>query len=104
MTEKSETPGMQFKDGDEVSIMRGLHRNETARVIGVNAGQQEYAVRFTDGSFGLINAVNVRAPEEPSITASQLAAMLGNYIGEIPTNLLDEIAAALPGIDLALSK
>lgn len=96
MTEQSKN--MQFKDGDEITVMRGLHRNEAALVIGVDATAQEYAVKFADGSFGLINAVNVRVPQEPTITAGQLAEAIGEYGSEIPTPVLVALETLAPGI------
>jgi len=94
MTEKSEIPA--FRTGDEISIMRGKHRNTTGIVVVYSTATAEYAVRFPDGSLDVINAVNVRVPDEPTITASQLAQAFGD---DIPSTLvLARLEALAPGI------
>lgn len=96
MTEKSETP--VFKTGDEISIMRGKHRNATAIVLDYSTATAEYAVKFADGGLGVINAVNVRVPDEPSITASQLAQAFGNDAEEISDVVFARLEGLVPGI------
>jgi len=96
MTDKSEV--LVFKTGDEISIMRGKHRGATATVVDYSAGPAEYAVQFADGSFGVINAVNVRVPDEPSITASELASAFGTDAGNVPDQVWVRMEALAPGI------
>lgn len=94
MTEKSEAP--VFKTGDEISIMRGKHRGATATVVDYSIATAEYAVKFLDGKLDVINAVNVRVPDEPSITASQLGQAFGD---DVPSTLvLARLEALVPGI------
>lgn len=96
MTEKSEVP--VFKTGDEISIMRGKHRNATAIVLDYSIATAEYAVKFPDGSLGVINAVNVRVPDESTITASQLAQAFAEHGSTIPTTVMETLEALAPGI------
>jgi hypothetical protein len=103
MTEQSGTKAMQFEYGDEITVMRGKHRNETATVVYVDPTNRQYAAKFADNAVDLINEVNVRTPEEPTITASQLAAILNKHTDDLPADLLAEIEKALPGIPLGIT-
>lgn len=96
MTEKSEIP--TFKTGDEISIMRGKHRNATALVLDYSSATAEYAVKFPDGSLGVINAVNVRVPDEATITASQLAQAFGEDARGVSDQVWERLEALVPGI------
>lgn len=96
MSEQSET--MKFSPKDEITIMRGLHRGTKATVLAVDYGKAQYAVTLADGSFAVINAVNVREPEEVTITAQQLADALGNYAEDLPVHVLEALETAAPGI------
>lgn len=73
MTDKSE---MAFKQGDEVTIVRGKLKGLTGNVLGVDTEADKYAVQTADGSFAVVNAVNVKVPEEPTLTLSQVRALL----------------------------
>jgi ribosomal protein L24 len=94
MTDKSEAPA--FKTGDEISIMRGKHRGATAIVVDYSTGQ--YAVKLPDGNLDVINAVNVRVPDEPTITASQLGQAFGDEGHEISNAVFERLEALVPGI------
>jgi hypothetical protein len=96
MTEKSEIPA--FRTGDEISIMRGKHRNTTGIVVVYSIATAEYAVRFPDGSLDVINAVNVRVPDEPTITASQLAQAFGSDAVDVSGQVRERLEALVPGI------
>jgi hypothetical protein len=96
MIEKSEAPA--FKTGDEISIMRGKHRNATATVLDYSTATAEYAVKFPDGSLGVINAVNVRVPDEATITASQLAQAFGSDASDVDGEVWERLEALVPGI------
>jgi hypothetical protein len=106
MTEKSETPPQLqlFKTGDEISIMRGKHRNATAIVLDYSTATAEYAVKFPDGSLGVINAVNVRVPDEATITAGQFAQAFSDFGGEIPRVVMEALETLAPGITARIAR
>lgn len=86
-----------FSQGDKVHIMRGTHRGTEAEVIGVN-GKDSYAVKFSDGSFAVINAVNVKEPAEATITSQELAQAFGVDAAEVPTEVWERLERLVPGI------
>lgn len=75
MTEQSETV-QKYNIGDEITVMRGLERGKTAEVIGVDSEKEQYAIKFTDNSFAVVNFVNAKAPVEGTISASPLATIV----------------------------
>lgn len=95
MTDKSE---MRFEQGDEITIMRGKHKGQTARVLAVDESNDAYGVQFADGSFAPINAVNVKVPDEATITASQLAHVLGAEANDLSSLVMSRLEDVSPGI------
>jgi hypothetical protein len=95
-----------YAEGDTISIMRGKTRGKTAQVIGVDQTNKTYAVRYTDGTLGTINHVNVKTPDEKTITASALAGLIqATYdgAGGVDTRTLDALVDRLTdaGLDTA---
>lgn len=80
MTTQSETiEAMKYNQGDEITIMRGIHRGKTAKVLGVDAAKRQYATQLTDGQFVVINEVNTKAPQEGQVQASRLATLVKTW-------------------------
>jgi hypothetical protein len=83
MTNESETTPktdpMAYGVGDEITIMRGLDRGKHARILGADATNRKYNVQFTDGSFAVVNEVNVKPPAEGTVTASKLADLVNEW-------------------------
>lgn len=80
-TSETQTPTSELKYavGDEITIMRGLDRGKHAKVLGVDVANRKYNVQFTDGSFSVVNEVNVKPPAEGTVTASKLADLVGSW-------------------------
>jgi hypothetical protein len=93
MTQSESTP--QFKAGDGVTIKRGKHAGKTASVLDVSP--TEYSIKYADGGFGVVNHDNVKDRVEPTITATQLGAIVMEHIHNLPTAFIDEVRAALDG-------
>jgi hypothetical protein len=78
-----------YAEGDTITVMRGKTRGQTAQVIGVDQTNKTYAVRYTDGTLGTINHVNVKTPDEKTITASALAGLIQATLEETSERGLD---------------
>jgi KOW motif-containing protein len=96
MTDTSEA--MKLSQGDEITIMRGKHKGQIGKVLDVDKTSETYAVKFSDGSFAPINAVNVRVPDAVTITAEALGQALSNEGGELSDTCMARLEAAAPGI------
>lgn len=89
---KDEKVTMDYKVGDEISVSRGKHRKQTATVLAVDEAKGTYAVKFADGSLGVVNAASVKAPVEGTVTVSQLAELIysapgGDALAALETNV-----------------
>ena len=89
---------LQFKAGDEITIARGKYRNQTALVVEASESPAQYAAKLADGTLTIVNAVNVRQPQEVSISAHDLADVLSVYAGGIPSEVFESLEAKVPGI------
>jgi hypothetical protein len=113
MTEQSENQNtsMDFTNGQTVTVMRGKTRGQTAEVIGVDTEHKTYAVKYADGTFGVINAVNVKAPTEDTIGEAKLAAeiqtlaadLAGSGFSDNVQALVSRLSSDLPGLGARIS-
>lgn len=65
-----------YAAGDTITVMRGKTRGQTAQVLHTDETNKTYAVKYTDGSVGVVNHVNVKTPDEKTITATALAGLV----------------------------
>lgn len=93
--EKTEPGPMKYKSGDELSVSRGKSAGRTATVLAVDKIKRQYAVQYTDGTVGTVNDVNVKAPAEGTITASELAQVMTNVT--TLEDLVDILKASVDG-------
>jgi hypothetical protein len=103
MTDTSEgkTSTPQFKTGDTISIMRGIHRNDTATVLDVDEANEQYAVRLTSGGVAVVNFVNAKGPEIEPIDADKLAGALNSY--GLDATVLGHLESVFPQLSGKLS-
>jgi len=73
------TGPLEYKVGDEFSIMRGIHRGKAAKVIHVDEANRQYTVILTDGSGVVVNEVNVKPQTPGTIKATDLAALVTRW-------------------------
>jgi hypothetical protein len=111
---QSDTNVMKFTTGQTITVMRGKTRGKVAEVIGVDAENKTYAVKYEDGTFGVINAVNVKVPTEATIGEAKLAAEIQTILndsagarGEDTRSALQafvsRLSADLPGLGARIS-
>jgi hypothetical protein len=96
-----------FEVGDKAQVMRGQFRGKSAEILTPADPEQKYAVRFDDGSVAVINAVNLKAPAEGSISAGRLAAEIQTSVNDAEGNsplanalqaLVSRLEADIPGL------
>lgn len=95
----------QYSQGDEITVMRGLDRGKTAKVMGVDEKNEQYAVQFADGAFSVVNFVNVKAPQEGTVTVTTLVDAFTEAIQSGERDILQLAArldATLPGFSTKL--
>jgi hypothetical protein len=88
--------------GDKGTISRGTHKGQTGEILAVDTTNEKYAVKFESGELATISMKAFKAPQEPSITRSELASALN--AASLPANdpitaaVLDHLEKALPGL------
>lgn len=90
----------QYSQGDEITVMRGLDRGKTAKVMGVDTKNEQYAVQFADGAFSVVNFVNVKTPQEGTVTVTTLADVFTESITAGERDIFQvatRLEAILPG-------
>lgn len=90
-----------IKKGIMVSVKRGAKlAGQAAEVIEVNGN--EAALKLADGSFTVQKITNIKVPDEPVITLSELAAIVQNEAESAPdagvfVPLVNRLEDAIPG-------
>lgn len=97
-----------YATGDTITIMRGKTRGQVAKVVAVDNENKTYAVTYPDGTLGVVNHVNVKTPDEKTITASALAALIqatydANQADGLETTVLDALVRRLTDAGLDTS-
>jgi hypothetical protein len=109
---QTKTVSMDYTVGQSIVPARGKTRGKTAEVIGVDAEHKTYAVKYADGTFGVVNAVNVKAPTEDTIGEAKLAAEIqtaatdwnaGESGQDVLQALVSRLSADLPGLGARIS-
>jgi uncharacterized protein with FMN-binding domain len=106
MTEQNETQPMQYTAGQTITVMRGKTRGQSAEVLAVDSERKAYAVKYPDGTLGVVNAVNVKAPTEATIGEAKLAAEISTLLSDVSDDgvagqvqaFVSRLEADLPGL------
>lgn len=94
---------MTFKAGDTVTVQRGLNKGKSGEVLHVSDVDKTYAVKFEDGGLAIINAVNVKTPDEGQIQEGALAAIVQTGINEAdPADALAGVRSIVALLEKAL--
>lgn len=111
-TQDNSKASMSYTTGQTITVMRGKTRGKTAEVIGVDAPNRQYAVKYADGTYGVVNAVNVKTPSEDTIGEAKLAAEIQTAAGDFPQiqevqdalqSLVSRLSSDLPGLGARVS-
>jgi hypothetical protein len=65
-------PGPEFRIGDTVTLHRGKNAGTQVEILGYSKTDDSYAVRFTDGTFTVTPAKNVKIPQERLVPLSRI--------------------------------
>lgn len=95
MSEQSE---MRFKTGDEITIMRGKLKGQTATVLEADQAERTYAAKLAGGGLAVVNEVNVKVPDEATITATELAQALGTEGDDLSDQVMERLENVSAGI------
>jgi len=107
----TEATNHTFNVGDEASVIRGKLRGRKGEIIAFNEGDKTYAVKLEDGTLAVLNAGNLKAPVDSTVSVRALVAVLAGFGQEAGTADRDaavRIAAMLdsvaPGTSVKLNE
>jgi hypothetical protein len=71
--------GHTFNQGDEATVIRGKLRGRKGSILKHNATAGTYAVELEDGTLAVVNAGNLKAPVDSTISVRALVAALAGF-------------------------
>lgn len=84
---------MSIQTGDTVTIRRGKLANQTGTVVALAEGQA--VLQLASQELSVQKLTNVRAPEQPTITADALALHVRGTVSEAGTIYKDDLVTVL---------
>jgi hypothetical protein len=103
--------GHTFNVGDEASVIRGKLRGRKGSILKYNATDKTYAVELEDGTLAVLNAGNLKAPVDSTVSVRALVSTLagfGQEAGTADRDAVVRIAAMLdsvaPGTSVKLAE
>lgn len=100
---------MSIEKNEKVTIKRGKLAGQSGEIEAGPDAQDQYAVKLDSGELIVQKASNLRAPEELTVTASQLGMALAQARQETVLNegieardLADALESIVPGISAKL--
>lgn len=107
----TEAAGHKFNVGDEATVIRGKLRGRKGQIIAHNEADGTYAVTLDGGTLAVVNAGNLKAPQDSTISVAALVKALHGFGQEAGTPdrdaavrlaaMLDEAA---PGVSVKLNE
>jgi hypothetical protein len=99
--------GHTFNVGDEARVVRGKLRGRNGKILAFNQGDKTYAITLEDGTLAVVNAGNLKAPADSTVSIAALVGVLHGFPFASPDDAvrfaaaLDEVA---PGVSAKLSE
>jgi hypothetical protein len=99
--------GHKFNVGDEATVIRGKLRGRKGSILKHNPNADTYAVELEDGTLAVVNAANLKAPVDSTVSVKALVSALAGLQADDPTTtarvaaLIDTVA---PGFSAKLAE
>lgn len=107
----TEAAGHKFNVGDEATVIRGKFRGRKGEIIAHTESDNTYAVRLDGGTLSVLNAGNLKAPQDSTVSVSALVKALhgfGQEAGPADRDAAIRLAAmldeAVPGVSVKLNE
>jgi hypothetical protein len=71
--------GHTFNQGDEATVIRGKLRGRKGTILKHNPTAETYAVELEDGTLAVVNAKNLKAPQDSTISVRALVTVLAGF-------------------------
>lgn len=99
--------GHSFNVGDEASVIRGKLRGRKGNILAFNPGDKTYAITLDGGTLAVVNAANLKAPQDSTVSVQALVSVLRDFRSEdegLITRLASALDAVTPGISAKLNE
>lgn len=99
--------GHTFNVGDVARVIRGKLRGQNGKIIAFNEGDKTYAITLESGTLAVVNAANLKAPADSTVSIQALVKVLSSFQFADPSeavrlaSALDEFA---PGTSAKLNE
>jgi hypothetical protein len=99
--------GHQFNIGDAARVIRGKLRGRNGKILAHNEADKTYAITLEDGTLAVVNAGNLKAPADSTVSVQALVGVLGQLQADDPTTtarvaaLIDSVS---PGFSTKLAE
>jgi hypothetical protein len=101
-----------FDTGTKATITRGKYRGKVAEILSAADPEGQHAVKLEDGTVAVVNASNLKAPDEATISEAKLAAEIQTAAGDESDNpsvlnalakLVSRLSGDMPGLGARIS-
>lgn len=105
----TEAAGHKFNTGDEATVIRGKLRGRKGVIMAYSEADQTYAVTLDGGTLAVVNAKNLKAPVDSTVSVKAIVSALAEF-GQTPEDrdAANRLAAALdavvPGVSVKLNE
>jgi ribosomal protein L24 len=99
--------GHTFNIGDKARVIRGKLRGQNGKIIAFNEADKTYAITLDSGTLAVVNAGNLKAPADSTVSVQALVAALATLQADDPTTtarvaaLIDSVS---PGFSAKLAE
>jgi hypothetical protein len=99
--------GHVFNVGDKARVIRGKLRGQNGKIIAFNEADKTYAITLDSGTLAVVNAGNLKAPADSTLSVQALVGVLAKLQADDPTTtarvaaLVDEVS---PGFSAKLAE
>lgn len=101
--------GHTFNPGDTASVIRGKLRGRKGQILAYSASEQTYAINLDGGTLATVNAKNLKAPADTTVSVSALVSTLVEFGAEAGSTDEDAVIrfanaldAKVPGVSVKL--
>jgi hypothetical protein len=99
--------GHTFNVGDEARVIRGKLRGQNGKILAYSATDKTYAISLESGTLATVNAANLKAPADSTVSISALVGILHGFPfadSEDAVKLAAALDAVAPGVSTKLAE
>lgn len=101
--------GHTFNQGDTATVIRGKLRGRKGQILKYNPAGETYAIELDGGDLAVVNAKNLKAPVDSTVSVSALVSALAEFgaqAGSVDEDsairLANALDAKVPGVSVKL--